>query len=91
MQMGQYYGGVEVRREDKFVWDILPKGCLPEVMSGYAAQVAAAVSGKYERLAAYRDALAETLPVTRQALPSNPEFLHLVYRAFALGFADKWE
>jgi adenosylcobinamide amidohydrolase len=75
-----------VHLRDKLVWEILPKSCLPEALSGYAAQVAAAVSGKLDRLAGYRDRLAqEGLEL------DNAAFLRLVYHAVALGFADKWE
>ena len=75
-----------VHLRDKFVWGILPTTCLPEVMRSYAAEVAAAVSGKYERLAEYRDRLArETLGL------DNEVFLALIFRSLALGFAEKWE
>jgi adenosylcobinamide amidohydrolase len=75
-----------VHLRDKFVWGILPASCLPEVMRSYAAEVAAAVSGKYERLAEYRDRLAlEAIGL------DNTVFLSLVYHSLALGFADKWE
>ncbi|MBN1630191.1 MAG: adenosylcobinamide amidohydrolase [Thermoleophilia bacterium] len=75
-----------VHLRDNFVWGILPYSCLPEVMRGYAAEVAAAVSGKYERLAEYRDRLAQ-----ETAGLDNSAFLSLVYRSLALGFDGKWE
>ncbi len=75
-----------VHLRDKFVWQILPQSCLPEVWSGYAAQVAAAVSGKSERLGAYRDRLSDDTPAL-----NNAGFLRLIYRALALGFSEKWE
>jgi len=75
-----------VHLRDKFVWGILPATCLPEVMRNYAAEVAAAVSGKYERLAEYRERLA------REPLGlDNEVFLALIFRSLALGFAEKWE
>jgi adenosylcobinamide amidohydrolase len=75
-----------VHLRDKFVWEILPQSCLPEVLSGYAAEVAAAVAGKYGRLGAYRDRLEQEIPTL-----DNSGFLRLIYRAVALGFCEKWE
>jgi adenosylcobinamide amidohydrolase len=75
-----------VHLRDKFVWEVLPRGCLPEVLIGYAAEVAAAVAGKVERLGAYRQQLAH-----EGASLDNAGFLHLIYRAMALGFHEKWE
>lgn len=75
-----------VHLRDKLAWGILPQGCLPEILAGQAAQVAAAVSGKFDRLATYREALAghareeQIAGIARFAL-----------RALALGFRDKWE
>ena len=75
-----------VHLKDKIVWGILPASCQPEIMGSYAAQIAAAVSGHYERLSAYREQLAPG-----QETMSNESFLDLVYRAIALGFQEKWD
>ena len=80
-----------VHLHDKLVWDILPKSCLPEVLSSYAAEVAAAVSNKYDRLFVYRAALSEAILTAQRPPLSNAGFLHLIYRALAQGFMDKWE
>lgn len=70
---------------DQFRWGVLPASCLPEVLTTYAAQIAAAVAGRPQRLPAYQEALAAT-PVAL-----TPEVvLDLVARAFALGFSEKW-
>ena len=70
---------------DKLAWCVLPEECRPEIMGPYAAQLAAAVSGKYERLAEYRQALAPS------ADAKNPQDLvSLACRALALGFSEKW-
>ena len=70
---------------DKLSWGVLPEECRPEIMGSYAAQLAAAVSGKYERLTDYRKSLAQA------ANASRPEDLvSLACLAFALGFSEKW-
>ncbi len=75
-----------VHLQDKLAWGVLPRECRTEVMGSYAAQVAAAVSGKHQRLDHYRRQLAPGLEAE-----GDREFLALVYRAFALGFAEKWQ
>lgn len=45
---------------DQFVWGVLPLSCLPDVLSTYAAQVAAAVAGRPQQAPRYRQALADT-------------------------------
>jgi hypothetical protein len=70
---------------DKLAWGVLPASCRPEIGATYAAQVAAAASGRYERLADYRQRLA-LLPGQNE--PGN--LLKLAAAALALGFADKW-
>ncbi|MCS7222050.1 MAG: adenosylcobinamide amidohydrolase [Anaerolineae bacterium] len=75
-----------VHLRDKFVWGILPKSCLPEILRDYGAQVAAAVSGRHDRLAAYRDRLAQERPAL-----DNATFVRWIYLSIALGFADKWD
>ena len=75
-----------VHVRDEVTWGILPAGCIPELWATYAAQIAAAVSGKYDRLPAYREALAMA------ECPMNYEsFPRIVTRAAALGFSEKWE
>ncbi len=70
---------------DQFVWGVLPQSCLPEVFAGAAAQIAAAVAGRPQRLPAYREAL-EHPPLALIASAT----LELIARAFALGFSEKW-
>jgi hypothetical protein len=74
-----------VHLRDKAAWGVLPAGCLPDIMGTYAAQVAAAVSGKYERLSHYREKLGSP-----RGGEGNKAFLDLAYDAMALGFQDKW-
>jgi hypothetical protein len=71
--------------EDKFAWGVLPATCWSEVMGAYAAQVACAVGGDYDRLADYRRQLAPT-----RSEGTNAGFVDLACRALAVGFADKW-
>lgn len=70
---------------DQFIWGVLPASCLPEVLTSYAAQIAAAVSGRPQRLPAYQEALS-----TAPAALAPDAMLDLVARAFALGFGEKW-
>jgi len=74
-----------VHLRDKVVWGILPPGCVPELWATYGAQIAAAVSGDYARLDAYRQALA----ARRQAF-ANGDLIQLVAHAMSLGFREKW-
>jgi len=74
-----------VHLKDKIAWGILPIECRSEIMAAHAAQVAAAVSGKYNRLTNYQ----ETLVLIKDKF-NNQNFLNLVYRAIALGFSEKW-
>ena len=71
---------------DEVTWGILPGGCIPELWAAYGAQISAAVSGKYDRLPAYRESLASA------ERPMNYEsFPRIAARAVALGFSEKWE
>lgn len=70
---------------DKLAWGVLPASCRPEISATYAAQVAAAVSGGYDKMADYRRRLA-LLP--EQDEPAD--LLGLAAAALAQGFADKW-
>ncbi|MCL2877964.1 MAG: adenosylcobinamide amidohydrolase [Acidobacteria bacterium] len=75
-----------VHLRDEVAWGILPAGCVPELWAAYGAQIAAAVSGKYDRIAAYRETLAAA------ERPMNFEsFPRIVARAAALGFSEKWD
>jgi hypothetical protein len=66
-------------------WGILPSGCAPELWATYGAQIAAAVSGNYNNLSAYRQTLA-----TASYPAEKNGFLRLVAHALALGFSGKW-
>ena len=55
-------------------------------MAAAAAQLACAMSGRYDLAASYRDGLAEAA-----AYSDNLQFLDLCHRAMALGFADRWQ
>ncbi len=71
--------------QDKLNWGLLPAQCRPEIMGAYAAQLAAAVSGKYRYLERYRRELA---PAPSQA--DDQALVELVCRALAAGYRDKW-
>jgi adenosylcobinamide amidohydrolase len=71
--------------KDKFAWGILPPLVWGEVMGSFAAQVSAAVSGRYEKIAEYRQTLAPKVSEN-----TNRHFVILAARALALGFKDKW-
>jgi hypothetical protein len=74
-----------VHVRDKLTWGILPQSCMAELWATYGAQVAAAVSGDYASLPAYRQILAG-----RHYGGEDQDFLRLVEHAVALGFQDKW-
>ncbi|NPV62314.1 MAG: adenosylcobinamide amidohydrolase [Methanotrichaceae archaeon] len=74
-----------VHLRDKFVWGILPKSCIAEVMACYGAQISAAVSGKCYRIHAYTHILSSL-----QMSLEKHAFLEFIYQAFALGFSEKW-
>lgn len=74
-----------VHLRDKVAWGILPPGCVPELWATYGAQIAAAVSGDYARLDAYRQALA-----AKSYAFTNTGLIRLVAHAMALGFQEKW-
>lgn len=70
---------------DKTRWGILPQGCWQETAYTFAAQISAAISGNYRRLAEYRDRL------DRHCLHGGDAALvQLVCRAMAVGFQEKW-
>ena len=71
---------------DKFTWGILPESCLADVMCTYGAQIAAAISGNYQRIDHYRNCLAlEDLGI------SNTVFFKFIVNSIAIGFGEKWE
>jgi len=70
---------------DQVGWGVLPQSCLPEIFASAAAQIAAAVAGRPQRLPAYY----ETLQHSALALSASAT-LEVVARAFALGFSEKW-
>ena len=72
--------------KDKFSWGCFPPLSHDEIMGAQAAQLTAAVSGKFERLEAYRQRLAP--PAGKN---DNAAFLDLAANALALGFQDKWK
>ncbi|MFZ0944582.1 MAG: adenosylcobinamide amidohydrolase [Syntrophobacteraceae bacterium] len=74
-----------VHLRDKVSWGIIPSSCVPELWATYGGQIAAAVSGDYIRMDAYRQALA----AKRYAF-ANGDLIHLVAHAMALGFREKW-
>ena len=74
-----------VHLRDKTAWGILPESCIPELWATYGAQLAAAVSGDYSRLDAYRETLAAA-----QYKFTNEDMVLLVAHALALGFQEKW-
>jgi adenosylcobinamide amidohydrolase len=75
-----------VHLRDEFAWGILPPLIWPEVMGNYAAQLTAAVSGKYEKVPEYRSRF-KLLHEERD----NRSFMKLVCSAVAMGFSEKWE
>ena len=74
-----------VHVRDKITWGILPETCRIEAMASFAAQVACAVAGTYDRMDSYRRDLAPS-----RSDSSNTAFVELACRAMALGFAKKW-
>jgi adenosylcobinamide amidohydrolase len=70
---------------DKFTWGNLPASCLADIMCSYGAQIAAAVSGSYERIDHYRNLLShENIGI------GNAVFFKFIAKAIALGFGEKW-
>ncbi|GJQ58484.1 MAG: adenosylcobinamide amidohydrolase [Candidatus Scalindua sp. AMX11] len=75
-----------VHLRDKIEWGILPENCLPEIFSSYGAQLSASISGKFERIDHYREALSR-----EQMGICNHTFTNFICKSFALGFNEKWE
>ncbi len=74
-----------VHLRDKVAWGILPSSCVPEIYVSYGAQLAAAVSGDFTRIQAYRDALA-----AERYTFGNKDLVQMAAHAMALGFREKW-
>lgn len=70
---------------DKMTWGVLPRSCFHELWATYGSQIAAAVSGDYASLPAYRDRLA----ALHYGI-GDQDFLRLVEHAMAIGFQNKW-
>jgi adenosylcobinamide amidohydrolase len=71
---------------DKFKQDVLPASCLPDILCTYGAQIAAAVSGNYHRIHAYRHRLARA-----DVGDGDRSVIELIIDSLALGFSEKWE
>jgi adenosylcobinamide amidohydrolase len=70
---------------DQFSWGILPLDCLADIMCAHGAQIAAAISGKYERISHYRNRLAG-----RQIDVQDSVFLEFIEKSIVLGYKEKW-
>ncbi len=71
---------------DKFTWGILPESCLADVMCSFGAQIAAAISGNYQRVDHYRNCLSlEYIGISKDL------FFNFIVKSIALGFGEKWE
>lgn len=75
-----------VHVRDQLEWGVLPKACIVDMFASHAAQLAASVSGRYDRFDQYRTLLSQ-----KRAVLENSAFLDLICRSAALGFADKWQ
>jgi adenosylcobinamide amidohydrolase len=71
--------------KDKLDWGVLPTGCAPEIFASYAAQIAAALSGRYDQLNYFRKELSRSGDGLTDA-----DLLDLATRALVLGFRWKW-
>lgn len=71
---------------DKMKWGILPKSCFRELYGSYAAQIASAVSGRFDCFAEFRSKLIEEI-----AASNNMSLLTCIYNAIAKGFTEKWK
>lgn len=71
---------------DKLRWGILPGSCFRELYGAFAAQIATAVSGKFEKFDKYRSEFVQGI-----IGPDNKSMLVCIYRAVAAGFSDKWK
>ena len=71
--------------KDKFSHQILPATCFPEIMGNQAALLSLTISGKNESI---EKSSARLAPLPKEN--DNQSFLEMIYRSFALGFAEKW-
>ncbi|MCB2188023.1 MAG: adenosylcobinamide amidohydrolase [Deltaproteobacteria bacterium] len=71
--------------KDKLDWGVLPQTCVPEIFGAYGAQIAAAISGRYELFSRFRQELAPAAPGLDLAALEE-----LAVGALALGFREKW-
>jgi adenosylcobinamide amidohydrolase len=74
-----------VHLRDEFAWGILPNSCAKEIFSSFAAQISASISGRIERIPAYRDKLLADIRDN-----GDENILELIFHAIALGFNEKW-
>lgn len=74
-----------VHLRDEFTWGILPQSCSKEILSSFAAQISASISGRIERIPAYRDKLVADIGEN-----GDENILALIFHAMALGFDEKW-
>jgi len=74
-----------VHLRDQITWGMIPQSCLPELLYTFTAQIAAAVSGRYDQFGHYRCLLSE-----RETHFNGNELTNIIYIALASGFADKW-
>jgi len=75
-----------IHLHDQITWGILPKSCIHEILLTYAAHIAKTLSQKPIQLEIFTAEL-NPLPITLE--PRH--FLTLIHKAFAIGFARKWE
>lgn len=74
-----------VHVRDQLKWGIIPQTCLPELICTFSAQIAAAVSGRYDQFDRYRCLLSE-----KELHLNGDGLIRIIYIALASGFADKW-
>lgn len=75
-----------VHVRDQIAWGVIPMGCIQELLTGYAVQIASAVSGKGLGQSGFQEDLSDvTLTLEDDC------FLDLVHRAVAYGFTRKWD
>ncbi len=70
---------------NKCLWGVLPETCVKEILVSQGAMIAAAVSGKYNKLAYFLNELSD-----RNVSIDPQKFVSFVYECFALGFTEKW-
>ncbi len=73
-----------VHNFDQLTWRVLPESCGLDILRLGAAQIAAAVSGRFDAFDRYLSRLGSMGTINEDAL------IAAVCRSMALGFADKW-